>query len=170
MEIWKDISGYEGKYQISNLGRVKRLGNNKTKKEKIKIPAKNKDGYLRVNLYKEGKYKTFTVHRLVAEAFIQNPNNYPCVNHKDENPSNNNVDNLEWCDYKYNSNYGTCQQRRVEKQSKSVLQFTKDNEFIMEWLSTMECARNGFNQGSVAACCRGERKTHKGFIWRYKND
>nr|UVX78857.1 MAG: zinc-binding loop region of homing endonuclease [Bacteriophage sp.] len=167
MEIWKDIQEYEGKYQVSNFGRVKRLWYGK---ERILKGSKTIKGYLIVGLSKEGKRTFYTVHRLVAEAFLDNPHNYPCINHKDENHSNNNVDNLEWCDYKYNSNYGTCQQRRVEKQSKSVLQFTKDNEFIMEWLSTMECARNGFNQGSVAACCRGERKTHKGFIWRYKND
>ena len=186
MEEFKDIKGYEGLYQVSSLGRVKSLGNNKTKKEKILKLIEHSQGYLIVNLYKEGKRKTIKIHRLVAEAFIDNPNNYPIINHKDENPSNNNVENLEWCNHKYNVNYGTCQHRRVantdykkkventdykevgRKQSKTVLQFTKDGEFIMEWLSTMECARNGFSHGAVAACCRGERKTHKGYIWRYK--
>ena len=103
---WKDIPGYEGLYQVSNLGEIKSLNYRNTGKEKIIKPRKNKGGYLRVVLCKNGKQKDFLVHRLVAVAFIPNHNNYNQVNHKDENPSNNNVNNLEWCTSKYNSNYG----------------------------------------------------------------
>ena len=106
-EEWKDIKGYEGLYQVSNLGRVKSLGNNKSKKEKILDPKPNMYGYKEVRLSKEGKRKPYKVHRLVAIYFIPNPNNYKEVNHKDEDKTNNHVSNLEWCDRKYNINYGT---------------------------------------------------------------
>lgn len=104
MERWRDIKGYEGLYQISNCGRVKSL---KYCKEKILKSIKSSNGYLQVNLYKDGKRKYFLVHRLVATAFIYNIENYSQINHKDEIKSNNYVSNLEWCDYSYNNNYGT---------------------------------------------------------------
>ena len=160
-EIWKDKKDYEEHYQVSNCGRVKSI---KFGKERILKPVPNSFGYLFVNLCKDGKVKAFTVHRLVAEAFLDNPNNYKEVNHKDENKTNNVVTNLEWCNRKYNQNYGT----RTEKCSKPVLQYTLDGEFVREWESTAECGRNGYNYGNVAACCRGKLKTYKGFIWRYK--
>ena len=114
-EIWKDIKDYEGYYQVSNLGRIKSLSriqingrNNRTfiRKEKLLVLKPNVYGYFRISLCKNSKIKTFQVHRLVAEAFIPNPNNLPCVNHKDENKGNNRVDNLEWCTHRYNNNYG----------------------------------------------------------------
>ena len=114
-EEWRDIKGYEGKYKISNLGRVKSLKDSKGNyREKI-LKHRNNCGYLYVDLYKNSRGKTYQVHRLVAEAFIPNPNNLPCVNHKDENPSNNCVENLEWCTTKYNANYGTRNKRVSEK-------------------------------------------------------
>lgn len=114
-EEWRPICGYECLYEVSNLGRVKSLKDNNGKpREKIMKQGKTKNGYLRIMLCKNGKRERFLVHRLVANAFISNDNNYPCVNHKDENPSNNVVFNLEWCTYQYNLTYGTCQQRRVE--------------------------------------------------------
>ena len=119
MEIYKDIEGYEG-YQVSNHGNVKSLEREckgKSRKDKILKPFNNKDGYLRVGLYKEGKLKNHYVHRLVAEAFIENHNNFREINHRDEDKANNCVSNLEWCDRKYNINYGT----RNEKISKQVL-------------------------------------------------
>ena len=161
-EYWKDKKDYEGHYQVSNCGRVKSI---KFGKEKILKQSKDKKtGYLHVGLCKENILKHFLVHRLVAEAFLDNPDNLPQVNHKDENPQNNVVSNLEWCDAKYNVNYGT----RTERYSKPVLQYTLDGEFVREWPSARECGRNGFNPRHVGDCCRGERKTHKGFIWRYK--
>ena len=116
MEEWKDIKGYEGIYQISNKGRVKSLGNNKTKKEKILRPRKI-NGYFSVRLCKKGeKPKEFNIHRLVAEHFIPNPDNLPVVNHKDENKLNNNVENLEWCTVAYNVNYSVnnCKPRKIQ--------------------------------------------------------
>ena len=160
-EIWKDKKDYEEHYQVSNWGRVKSI---KFGKERILKPQKDKDGYLQVTLCKNNNQCQFKVHRLVAEVFLPNPNNYKEVNHKDENKTNNVVTNLEWCDRKYNQNYGT----RTEKCSKKVYQYTLDGQFVKEWKSTMECGRNGYRQGNVAACCRGKLKTYKGFIWRYK--
>ena len=117
MEEWKDIKNYEGLYQISSLGRVKSLPkerNNGINNEIILKQCTDKKGYKRVNLYKNKKSTRVLVHRLVAEAFLNNPNNYPLINHKDENPNNNKVENLEWCTYKYNNNYGN----RAKKFSK----------------------------------------------------
>jgi hypothetical protein len=168
MEIWRDIEGFEDLYQISNEGRVKSLGNNKSRKEKMLKGVKNSNGYLGVGLYKNGKLVRKYVHRLVAEAFIPNPNHYKEVNHKDENKQNNHVDNLEWCSSKYNANYGTRNQKSSEKRSKRVDQIDAvTGEVVRQWESTNECGRNGYNQGHVAACARGELKTFKGYVWKY---
>ena len=164
-EYWKPVVGYEGHYQISNFGRVKSI---KFGKEIILKQHKDKFGYLYVDLYKNNIKKKYKVHRLVAEAFLPNPYNLLQVNHRDENKLNNNVDNLEWCTNEYNINYGTRTERVSKKLSKPVLQFTLDGEFIREWASAMECKRNGYNQGDVTLCCQGKRKTHNGFIWKYK--
>lgn len=117
-EIWKDIAGYEGLYQVSNVGRVRSLKRsvfvrNRNKYKTLKGSIKTgcyelKNGYHVVSLYKDGIGKRFFTHRLVAVAFLENPLNLPQVNHKDENKKNNSVDNLEWCDAKYNTNYGDC--------------------------------------------------------------
>lgn len=184
MEIWKDIEGYVGLYQVSNFGRVRSLNYRGTGRTGLLSPVEDKDGYLRVGLYKNGKFKRFRVHRLVAQAFIPNLFDYREVNHKDEDKTNNfcgtpendfNDGNLEWCDSKYNSNYGTRNERMVEKLtngklSKQVLQLTKTGELVREWPSTSEVGRNEFNKSHIAACCRGERQYHKGFLWRYKEE
>ena len=133
------------------------------------------NGYYYVCLSKNGIVKNYFVHRLVAEVFLPNPDNLPCVNHKDEDKSNNNVDNLEWCTHEYNINYGTRNKRIGKsntngKRSKPVLQYTLDGQFVKEWSSIMECKRNGYNHGHIIECCRKNRKTHKGFIWRYKDE
>ena len=113
-EVWKDIEGYEGLYQVSNTGQVRSLNYLHTGEVKPLKQGTDGNGYKRVSLYKDGKSKTCRVHRLVAMAFILNPNNYKEVNHKDENPSNNNVNNLEWCTNEYNVNYGTRTKRASE--------------------------------------------------------
>ena len=164
-EIWKDIKDYEGHYQVSNLSRVKSI---KFGKERILKPVTDRHGYLIVGLWKNNKQKIYKVHRLVAEAFIPNPYNLPQVNHKDENPLNNNVNNLEWCNSKYNCNFGTRIERISKRRSKTVLQYDLEGNFIREWKSTAECGRNGFNQRAVSACCLGKLKKHKDSIWRYK--
>ena len=161
VEVWKDYKNY---YQVSNFGRIFSKRYNKIMK-----PTLNAYGYYRICIYDSPKhFKNELVHRIVAQAFIPNPDNLPEVNHRDENPQNNFVSNLEWCSAKYNSNFGTRNKRIGKSNSKKVLQYTLDGEFVREWQSTMECGRNGFNQGHVAECCRGERKTHKDFIWKYK--
>ena len=111
-EIWKDVKGYEGLYQVSNLGQVKRLGNDRQMREKTLKGNKVKSGYMQVVLCKKGKSKPLYVHRLVAIAFIPNPNNHKEINHIDEIKTNNNFENLEWCNHKYNCNYGTRNIRR----------------------------------------------------------
>lgn len=174
MEIWKDIEGYEGLYQVSNFGNVRSLNYHRTGQTKVLSPAvENGGGYLVVNLCKNGKMKKYKVHRLVASAFIPNLFDDGEVNHKDEDKTNNfcgtpendfNDGNLEWCDRKYNINYGT----RTKSCSKTVLQISKTGEIIREWPSTAEAGRNGFKQGAVVSCCSGKRKSHHGFIWKYK--
>lgn len=119
IEEWREIEGYEGLYQVSNIGKVKSLSRIAIDRrgiphyvnERILKQTFDKDGYCLVGLHKDGKIKSGKVHRLVASAFVDNPHNLPEVNHKDENKSNNNVDNLEWCTSKYNINYGTCLDR-----------------------------------------------------------
>ena len=166
-EVWKDVSGYEGMYEVSNLGRVKSL---KQGKERILKPKTEKCGHLHVGLYKNGEQKKYYVHRLVAQVFLSNPQNLPMINHKDDNPSNNQVENLEFCTAKYNSNYGTRTQRQAEKLSKPVIQFTKDGEFVREWKSATDVQRNlGYNNGHISECCNRKRKSAYSFIWKYKN-
>ena len=171
MEIWKDIIGYESFYQVSNLGRVKSLNYNHTGKEEILkegwVHYKN-GGYRSVNLCKNGKRKTHLVHRLVAEAFIPNPDNLPCINHKDENPSNNCVNNLEWCTQEYNINYGSRNKKVSKKLSKPLLQLTKDLQLIKLWESASEVEKNtGFLNQNITACCKGRIKTAYGYVWKY---
>lgn len=164
-EVWKDIKGYEGVYMVSNWGRVKSL---KYGKEKVIKPRKAGIGYLQVVLFKNGKGKSYFVHRLVAQAFIPNPDNLPIINHKDEKPSNNNVDNLEWCNHCYNLTYGSRIKRVLDKTSKPTYQYTLDGELIAEYPSTMEVERQlGYSQGNISQCCNGKLKTANGYIWRY---
>ena len=177
-ELWKDIEGFEGLYQVSTLGRVRSLdkyidAKNRNvdkvlKRGKILKPFYNQDGYLRVSLYKNGKRTDFFVHRLVAETFIPNPLNLPVINHKDEVKDNNYPYNLEWCTVKYNNNYGNRIKKVSEKRSKKVYQYDLKGNLINVWASTKDCARNGFSSSHVVECCLGKRKTHKGFIWSYE--
>lgn len=182
---------YEGLYKVSNLGKTLSLNYKNTGKPGLMTPFELPNGYFQVNLSKNGVYKHCYVHRLIAETFLENPENLPEVNHKDEDKTNNFVflnedgsvdkekSNLEWKNHRDNCNHGTRNERigvankianTNGKLSKTVLQFTLDGEFVREWPSVGECARNGFNKGAVAACCRGERKTHKGFRFIYTED
>ena len=166
-EIWCPIKGYEGQYQVSDKGMVRSL---KFGKERILKPRRNPQGYLLVCLCKNGEIKQCLVHRLVAQAFIPNTNNLPEVNHKDEDKTNNSVMNLEWCDSKYNINYGTRNQRVSEKHSKSVLQYTKSGEFVREWKSMNDVQRNlNYSKGNISYCCNGRYKSAYNFIWKFKD-
>ena len=184
-EIWRtaivNVETWEN-YQVSNFGNIMSLNYNRTGKPKLLKPRKVSGGYLQVVFCKNGKEDDILVHRLVAETFLENPENLPQVNHKDENKKNNFVGtpendykdgNLEWVTAKENNNYGTRNERAFKKLtngklSKKVLQFTLDGEFVREWPSTMECGRNGFSQSAVWRCCRGKKPQYKGYIWKYK--
>ena len=167
-ETWKDIEGFEGNYRISSEGRV--WSKNKTKKGGFLKPAKLPNGYLLVALCRDGKIVAQPlVHRLVAVAFIPNPDNKAQVNHRDEVKTNNCVDNLEWVTAKENSNFGTRNQRVALANSKPVLQFSPEGTFLREWVSASEVERQlGFSQGNIRSCCLGNLKKAYGFIWRHK--
>lgn len=162
-EVWKDVLGYEGLYLISNRGRVKSFyqGN---------IKAYNFNGnYYDVTLFKNGKGKHFLVHRLVAIAFIPNPNNLPQVNHKDEDKLKNHVDNLEWCDFHYNITYGTRLQRMSQTKKIPVLgTHLKTGEKLF-----LEGAIDGDDIGicsrNIAKCAKWQRKHAGGYKWEYVN-
>ena len=167
-EIWKDIENYEGLYQVSNLGRIKSLHKRHHQEEHI-IIQKIKRGYYQVGLTKNGKRKWHQVHRLIAQAFIPNPNNFPQVNHKDENKLNNSIENLEFCTASYNNTYGTRIQRVAEKTSKKIIQYDLNNNFIKEYKSITEAGKeNNLDISSIVKCCKGKYKTYKNFIWKYK--
>lgn len=186
-EEWKDVVGFEGKYSVSNYGRVRSLLYNNTKETKL-LSTKTNHGYKEVTLSKNGKWKTYRVHRLVATAFISNPNNLPCINHKDEDKLNNFVyinedgsvnlekSNLEWCTYGYNNAYGSARKKvsssmtNHPRLSKRILQLSKTNKIIKEWISIAEIHRSlGLRQCNIISCCKGRRNTCGGFIWKYKN-
>ena len=189
IEIWKtavsDGEIYEGLYKVSNLGRILSLNYRNTGKAELRTPVENTDGYFQVNLRKNGETKTCYVHRLIAETFLPNPENKPCINHKIEGDEGKKINmvifnedgsvdeertTIEWATPKENSNYGTHNERIAKALSKRVIQLSLSGDLIREWPSTKECGRNGFNQGAVAACCRGEQKTHKGFLWMFADD
>ena len=171
-EIWKDVQGYEGLYAVSDLGRVKRLAGKGCKNERILKPQYNSKGYLYVSLYKCGKSVHLAVHRLVAATFIPNPDKLPEVNHKDENKTNNRVDNLEYCDGKYNCNYGTRNERRSETQrnrkdlSKPIL--CVETGVIFQ--SAREASRwihKKNAQTNILHCLKGRTITAYGYKWQY---
>lgn len=183
-EVWRAVKGYEGLYQVSNLGRVKslervdRLG--RVKEERIMKLQKTRYGYLRVLLCKNGKAKRYSVHRLVAQAFLNNPDNLPVVNHKDEVKTNNfvfiqedgsvdfNKSNLEWCDDEYSINYGTRTERMAKTKSKTVYQYTLDGTFVREWPSVQEVQRQtGWRASHLSECCRGKIRHAYGYVWSY---
>ena len=175
-EIWKDIKGYEGQYQVSNKGNVRSVARKDSIGRKISgiilKPGCNNGGYLMVNLCKNGKVKNKLIHRLVLEAFVENPNNLPEVNHKDENPSNNELSNLEWCDARHNNNHGTRNERIAQTLSKEVRAVNIKTGEILTFNSTQEAGRKGYSQGHVAAACRGDYSKgggnlYRGYKWYY---
>lgn len=170
-EVWKDIKGYEG-YQISNYGRVW-----SAKSQRILKGGINNSGYHFVQMKaKNGKFKREYIHRLVAMAFIPNPDNLPQVNHKDEDKANNNVENLEWCTHKYNQNYGTKIERQVKNRTYAKLgQHSQAREVLcIELGIVFNCAKSatiklGIDNSDIGKACRGKLKTAGGYHWRYVN-
>ena len=161
-----------GLYQLSNLGNVRSLNYNKAKKiQHLKKVVINKRGYLAVGLSKNGIFKIKTVHRLVAETFISNPNNLPQVNHIDKNKLNNSVTNLEWCTNKYNINYGTRKERISEKKGRKIIQLDKDDNIIKVWNGTCQANKElKINEGNIWEACNNKRKTAGKYKWKYKEE
>lgn len=174
-EIWRDIPGYEGMYQASSMGNIRSVDrvlivSGRTIKRRGKVlqqQVRKRRGVCQVFL---GKSKNCTVHRLVALTFIPNPNNLPQVNHKDENPTNNQVSNLEWCDNYYNCMYGTRNQRIgnivKSKHTKAVVQCDMNGNQIKVWESAREVERQtGYHNTAISAVCLGKKKTAYGYKW-----
>lgn len=176
-EIWKDVVGFENLYQVSNLGRVKTLGNGRARNpklcvEKVLKQGKSTRGYPQVCFI--GK-KTIVVHRLVAIAFIPNPENKPQINHKDGNKINNVASNLEWCTssennkHRYATGLHVQAKGKTDNQSKPILQMDLQGNIIREWASQNEARREmGYKQGSISECCSNKRRTANGFKWQFK--
>lgn len=177
-EIWKDIKGYEGLYQVSNLGRIKSLERRckarwYTRKvpEKIYSPALDTYGYPIVSLHKDGKKKTITIHILVANAFLKKPDGCNSINHIDENKQNNCVENLEWCTVQENNAYGTRVERLRKTQQRAVLQCDLDGNVIREWEGmNFLCRETGYDQGLISKVCNNvyRHRTAYGFKWKFK--
>ena len=155
----KDILGYEGLYAITSCGRVWSY-----RYKKFLSPFLRTDGYLAVGLYKDGQQKSIAIHRLVAEAYIPNPLGLPVVNHKDEEKTHNWINNLEWCDMKYNSNYGTGKERAAKARKKQIYCVELDRVFDG---AVDACKELGINAGNLSSCCRGRKQTCGGYHWRY---
>ena len=180
-EIWRPIRDFENLYEVSNLARVRSLdrtidlvskkGNPYQVTARGRILKQRKNGtnnYLFVALYDGDRVRIALVHRLVAEAFIPNPDNLPEVNHKDEDKTNNLPSNLEWCEHKYNMHFGTGLQRRAKKQGKRVEQLTMAGQHVAYFDTLGEVVRaTGYNKTSIWTCCVNQNKTAYGYQWRY---
>ena len=163
MEIWKDIEDYEWLYQVSNLGNIK-----SKKRNKLLKPYTTSNDYLVVKLSHNNKQINYFVHRLVAKAFIPNPENKPQVNHKDENIQNNNANNLQWCTHSYNQNYGKRNKRVQEKLGIKINQYDLKGNYIKTFNSITE-AQKKCNTTHINECLSGKLKQTGGYIWRYAN-
>lgn len=188
-EIWRDIKGFEGIYQISNIGnirsltrKVKTFNGFRTSKGQILKPQKTNTGYYSIDLRLNQKHNYFSVHRLVAETFIPNPNNLPIINHKDSNPLNNNVNNLEWCNQSYNVKYsyingnakptsGCFKKGNIPHNLTKVSQYDKEGNFIKTY-SSVRLAAKSINRAptSIFNCLGGRTKYSAGYIWRYADN
>lgn len=171
-EIWKDVPNYDGLYQISNFGRVKSFNFSRkhfNQNYHFLKPNISNNGYEQVTLYNKSRERhKYLVHKLVAEAFLSNPHNYPCVNHKDENKLNNSVDNLEWCTYKHNNNYGTARIRARITKSRPVSQYTLEGIWIASYVSPSIAADIiGCDRHRITDCCNGKTSSALGYLWEW---
>jgi len=166
-EVWKDIKGYEGLYQVSNLGRVRNADGH------VHTPKKHNKGYYHVHLSDgHDKIKAKLVHRLVAEAFIPNPNNYPCVNHINEHKTDNRAENLEWCTHSVNmlKHFEICPRKVSLKHNCLIEQIDKEGNLVRTWSNIAEVHREmGYHNTSLKECCEGKRHKAYGYKWHYAN-
>lgn len=185
MEIWKDVKGTDSNYQISNEGRVKSIdrviqtsNNSRHYETHMLKPYLNTAGYWMVTIKINGEWKKCRVHRLLAEAWIPNPDNKPCIDHINGNRSDNRIENLRWCTYKENSNFAIAHDRLVESHSnqtneqlmKTVQQFTLEGELVAEYKSSKEAADAvGCTRNAITKACRNNEKV-KGYVWKYKEE
>lgn len=153
----RDVKGYEGLYAVTSCGKVWSY-----KSKRFLTPYTDGRGYLQVKLFKDNEEKQYKIHRLIAMAYIPNPENLPQINHKDENKTNNCLQNLEWCNAKYNNNYGT----RIEKIKKPIFQYDLDGNFVREWPSATDVGKEVIK--GINNCLRGRAKSAYGSIWKYK--
>lgn len=172
-EIWKDVKGFNGKYQVSSYGRVKSIGHTDSLgrywKSVVLRPAKYRGEYLHVHLTSShSKQVSISVHQLVARAFIPNPNNYPQVNHKDEDPTNNHVDNLEWCTAQYNVNYGHHNYNTSKTLTRDICALDINTGDV---IFMFDCARDhrnlGFAHSYIQQCAKHNIKQAYGFHWEF---
>lgn len=183
-EVWKPIKGYEGIYEVSSYGRVRSLERidtrpnprtgkamNFTTKQRIITNRNHPKGYKTVLLRKGGSSEQFLLHRLVARAFIPNPQNLPCVNHKDEDKTNNRADNLEWCSQQYNVNYGTGVERMkksIHKKLRKFGQYDMDGNLIATFTTSSEASRQtGISRSAISLALIGRNASSGGYRWKY---
>lgn len=186
MEIWKDIPGYEGLYQASNQGKIKSLDRDvdfpnskrgahvRHYKERVLKQSFTSTGYYMVVLSKDGIETSYKAHQIIAKSFIPNPNGYKQINHKDENPLNNNVDNLEWCDAKYNCNYGNHNKNLRESQISSRGVIIHKYDLLGNHVKTYRCGKDvekdGFKRRGVYSCCNKKIRKYKNHVFRFEGD
>lgn len=175
IEEWRDIYGYDH-YQVSNLGRVRRLSYTTIAKNGIprnqpmrymKASDAGK-GYRNIGLFKNGKQHTYRLCRIVATAFCENPHNYPIVNHKDCNVTNDCADNLEWCNHSYNNTYADAAKKRGMLEAKPVDQYALDGTFIKHW-EGIAFAQRELHIWNISDACNGKRNKAGGYIWKFSN-
>ena len=175
-EVWKSIKGFEGLYEVSNLGRVRSVarkirfgyGSEYQTSEEILSPHTAR-GYKQIMLSKNGVRYYRQVHRLVSEAFIPNPNNYPIINHKNEIRDDNRVENLEWCTHAYNLAYNGNREKKGRARMRPILQYDLQGNFIAEYAGGVEAERiTGFSRKAISRAIYGEVKTSNGYIWKNK--
>ena len=166
-EIWRDVVGYEGLYQVSNLGRVKSLRGRSNHKNDIFLKIQTNKGYKRVSLCKNDVLKHYPLHRIVAEAFVPNIDNKPQVNHIDGDKSNNKASNLEWCTSRENRKHGI-QIGLIKVKGKRVNQYNLNGEFLKMWETLSSAAKEcGVHTSHIASCCKGKFRQAGGYIWKY---
>lgn len=165
---WKPVNGYEGIYEVSNFGDIRNVATGRILKQKVE-----RNGYVRVHLSKDGIAKSLLLHRIVAEAFLENPHNFCTINHIDENKQNNSFSNLEWCDMSYQNRYGIGALKRNKAKERAVIQMDMSGKYVKTWGSIKSAADAlGLNPSTIVCVCKGKRryKSTGGHKFRYAEE